>query len=227
MNRERLSKLEALNKELKEQVKAKDLSISDLKKEVNSWKHKAMNWQEAKTYQELYEDTKKENLELKEQNKALEAKISPKEYQSMPKEEKTALNPSKIDLNASVETLKSSVNYPRDVEYLYREYTSDEIIKSLFDDKGRISEVKRGANKLGLGGEKVKVVEFDFKDFEEAYTKVKERESKIKKILTVGKDLVNRFRENVLQIKKALEPKKEKAPVREKNQSKNQGIGRW
>jgi hypothetical protein len=224
--REDYAKLEALNKELKEQVKAKDLTISDLKKEVNSWKHKAMNWQEAKTYQELYEDTKKENLELKEQNKALEAKISTKEYQSMPKEEKTALNPSKIDLSDIIETLKSSVNYPRDVEYLYREYTSDEIIKSLFDDKGRISEVKRGANKLGLGGEKVKVVEFDFKDFEEAYTKVKERESKIKKILTVGKDLVNRFRENVLQIKKALEPKKEKAPVREKNQSKNQGMRR-
>jgi len=224
--REDYAKLEALNKELKEQVKAKDLTISDLKKEVNSWKHKAMNWQEAKTYQELYEDTKKENLELKEQNKALEAKISTKEYQSMPKEEKTALNPSKIDLSDSIETLKSSVNYARDTEYLYREYTSDEIIKSLYDDKGRVTEIKRGANKLGLGGEKVKVVEFDFKDFNEAFKKVQERESKIKKILTVGKDLVNCFRENVLQIKKALEPKKEKAPVREKNQSKNQGMSR-
>ncbi len=220
---------QALNKqfkELKEQVKAKDLTISDLKKEVNRWKHDAMNWSEAKTYKELYEDTKKENLELKEQNKALEAKISPKEYQSIGKEEKTALNPSKIDLNASIETLKSSVNYPRDVEYLGREYTSDEIMKSLYDEKGRLSEVKRGANSFGLGGEKVKVVEFDFKDFEEAYTKVKERESKIKKVLAVGKDLVNRFRENILQIKKALEPKKQKAPVREKNQSQNRGMGR-
>ena len=186
-----------------------------------------MNWQEAKTYQELYEDTKKENLELKEQNKALEAKISPKEYQSMAQTEKTALNPSKIDLSDSIETLKSSVNYPRDTEYLYREYTSDEILKSLYNEKGRVSEIKRGANKLGLGGEKVKVVEFDFKDFNEAYEKVQERESKLKKVLSVGKNLVNRFRENILQIKKALEPKKEKASVREKNQSKNQGMGRW
>ena len=220
---------QALNKqfkELQEQVKAKDLTISDLKKEVNRWKHEAMNWQEAKTYKELYEDTKKENLELKELNIALEAKISPKEYQSMGQTEKTALNPSKIDLKDSIETLKDSVNHERDVEYLYRERTSDELLKDLYDEKGRKREIKRGANKLGFGGETVTVVEFDFKDFEEAFIKVKERESRIKKVLNIGKDLVNRFRENIFQIKKALEPKKEKAPVREKNQTKNKGMSR-
>ena len=225
--REDYAKLEALNKELKEQVKDKDLTISNLKKQVNLLRHETMNWQEAKTYKELYEDTKKENLELKEQNKALEAKISPKEYQSTPQTEKTALNPSKIDLKDSIETLKDSVNHERDIEYLYRECTSDELLKDLYDEKGRKSEIKRGANKLGFGGETVTVVEFDFKDFEEVFIKVKERESRIKKVLNIGKDLINRFRENILQLKKASEPKKEKAPVREKNQSKNKGMGRW
>ena len=138
----------------------------------------------------------------------------------------TAQNPSKIDLKGSIELLKDSVNHERDVEYLYRERTSDELLKNLYDEKGRKSEIKRGANKLGLGGEKVTVVEFDFKDFEEAFIKVKEREGRIKKVLNIGKDLVNRFRENILQIKKALEPKKEKAPAREKNQSKNKGMKR-
>jgi len=218
---------QALNKqfkELKEQVKAKDLTISDLKKEVNSWKHEAMNWQEAKSYKELYEGTKKENLELKEQNKVLEAKISVNPTPSTPNSSKSDLNPSKIDLKASIETLKDSVNHERDVEYLYRERTSDELLKNLYDEKGRKSEIRRGA-KLGMGGEKVAVVEFDFKDFEEAFIKVKERESKIKKVLNIGKDLVNRFRENILQIKKVIEPKKEKAPIREKIQSQNKGRG--
>ena len=41
------------------------MTIKTLKKEVNEWKHKAMNWRESKSYKELYEEVRE-----KTQNKS-------------------------------------------------------------------------------------------------------------------------------------------------------------
>jgi hypothetical protein len=153
---------QALNKQFKslqEQVKAKDLTISDLKKEVNSWKHEAMNWQEAKSYKELYENTKKENLELEEQNKALEAKISVNPTPSTP-------NTSKSDLNGNFEELYANLkDHSRDWESARTEKmflessisrTLDKDIDQLVDKHITQREIK---TKLGFVSEFLDVVD--------------------------------------------------------------------
>ena len=220
--REDYAKLEALNKELKEQVKDKDLTIEDLKKEVNRWKHEAMNWQEAKTYKELYEDTKKENLELKEQNKALEAKISPKEYQSTPQTEKTALKGNFEELYSNLK------DHTRDWESVRTESmflessinrALDKDIDKLVDKHITQREIK---SKLGFVSEFVDVVDKKAlkEEIKELQKEHKSNYAKFDKFLELFKKPAQAVMKKVQEVQTKLFMQK----TREKNQSKKQGF---
>ena len=220
--REDYAKLEALNKELKEQVKAKDLTISDLKKEVNSWKHEAMNWQEAKSYKELYEDTKKENLELKEQNKALEAKISPKEGQSTPQTEKMALKGNFEELYSNLK------DHTRDWESVRTESmflessinrALDKDIDKLVDKHITQREIK---SKLGFVSEYVDVVDKKAlkEEIKELQKEHKSNYAKFDKFLELFKKPAQVVMKKVQEVQTKLFMQKTK----EKNQSKKQGF---
>ena len=216
---------QALNKqfkELQEQVKAKDLTISDLKKEVNSWKHEAMNWQEAKTYKELYEDTKKENKELKEQNKALEAKISPKEYQSTPQTEKTALKGNFDDLYSNLK------DHTRDWESVRTESmflessinrALDKDIDKLVDKHITQREIK---TKLGLYSEFLDVVDKKSlkEEIKELQKEHKSNYAKFDKFLELFKKPAQVVMKKVQEVQTKLFMQKTK----EKNQVKKQGF---
>ena len=346
--REDYAKLEALNKELKEQVKDKDLTISDLKKQVNLLRHDVMNWSEAKTYKELYEEAKleiqdlktpKNNLEdlenssreqkniifssyqekvfyshyqhsvredlkgfyvdtsrddkkvilshkekeikivdtgekliaaketkdlqaqvkimidiaqakdwnlltlniegnkefkkeadrqiseLLAKNKPIEAKISSFVSQSAGKGTKNDSSLVSELVRHTSETLKSSVNHERSTDILNRELTSEDILKDLYNKKGREKEIRRGS-KLGVGGEKVMVVEIDKVDFEKAFHKVQERVNRVKQFLNLGKTLISQFRSSVLKVKKDLEDQSIKKGVEDKFKSQKQGMKR-
>ncbi len=216
---------QALNKqfkELQEQVKAKDLTISDLKKEVNRWKHEAMNWQEAKTYKELYEDTKKENKELKEQNKALEAKISPKEYQSTPQTEKTALKGNFDDLYSNLK------DHTRDWESVRTESmflessinrALDKDIDKLVDKHITQREIK---TKLGLYSEFLDVVDKKSlkEEIKELQKEHKSNYAKFDKFLELFKKPAQVVMKKVQEVQTKLFMQKTK----EKNQVKKQGF---
>ena len=236
-NREDYARLEAENKQLKEKIKAKDLTIEDLKEQIEDLR-KDLRRDNAKDekleqYREIILDQEERIDALIEQNKALEAKISPKEGQSMANSSKIDFNPVSGFREATLGVLGDSVNHDRSTEMILREQPSDEIIKDLYLKKGRESEVKRGG-KFGLGGETVTVVEFDKKDFEAAYGKIKERESRVKKLLNLGRDLVNRFRDAVMKVNKKIEDREfqQRREARlsnqpkEKNQKQRQGMGR-
>ena len=220
--REDYAKLEALNKELQEQVKAKDLTISDLKKQVNLLRHEAMNWSEAKSYKELYEDTKKENLELKEQNKALEAKISPKEYQSMPQTEKTALKGNFEELYSNLK------DHTRDWESVRTESmflessinrALDKDIDKLVDKHITQREIK---SKLGFVSEYVDVVDKKAlkEEIKELQKEHKSNYAKFDKFLELFKKPAQVVMKKVQEIQTKLFMQKTK----EKNQSKKQGF---
>ena len=219
---------QALNKqfkELQEQVKAKDLTISDLKKQVNLLRHETMNWSEAKSYKELYEDTKKENLELKTQNKALEAKISPKEYQSTPQTEKTALKGNFDDLYSNLKDhtrdwenvrtesmfLESSINraLDKDIDKLVDKHTCQREIKS----------------KLGFVSEYVDVVDKKAlkEEIKELQKEHKSNYAKFDKFIELFKKPAQAVMKKVQEVQTKLFMQKTK----EKNQTKNKGMGRW
>lgn len=225
---------QALNKqfkELKEQVKAKDLTISDLKKEVNKWRHEAMNWSEAKSYKELYEDTKKENTELKTQNKALQAKISTNEGQSMGKTEKTALNPSKIDLNGGFEDLFDDLKaHSRDFENTRTEEmflksgiknTLERDIDQLVDRHTSQREIK---TKLGLVSEFVDVVDKKAlkEEIKELQKEHKSNYAKFEKFLDLFKKPANAVMKKIQDVQSKIFMQK----VKSKSQNKNQGLKR-
>jgi len=220
---------QALNKqfkELQEQVKAKDLTISDLKKEVNSWKHEAMNWQEAKSYKELYEDTKKENKELKASKLALESKIRPKEGQSM-------ANDSKMDLNGNFEEIYANLkDYSRDWENVGTEkiFLETSIKKSLNKDIDELvdkhTSKREIKTKLGLVSEFVDVV--DKKSLKEEIKQLqnqhKNNYSKFNKYLELFSKPAKIVMKKVLEVKGKIFMKKRQERI--KSQNKNRGFSR-
>jgi len=236
-NREDYARLEAENKQLKEKIKAKDLTIEDLKEQIDDLR-KDLRRENAKDekieqYREIILDQEERLDALIEENNALQAKINPKEGQSMGNGSKIDFDPVSSFRKDTFGILGDSVNHDRSTEMILREQTSDEIIKELYLKKSRESEVKRGG-KFGLGGETVTVIEFDKKDFEEAYGKIKDRESRVKKLLNLGRDLVNRFRDAVMKVNKKIEDREfqQRREARlvnqpkEKNQKQRQGMSR-
>jgi len=217
-------------KALQEQRKNDELTIKDLKAEVNRWKHEAMNWKEAKSYKELYEEIRDENLDLKKQNKTLQANIGVTATEETTKDIKDNSRPVSELIHHSSTLLEESVYHARDTDQLLNGYKANEIMAELYNKKGREKIVKRGG-KYGIGADKVEVVEIDKIDFVEAMVKMKERENTIESLLEKGKYLVDQFRESLLKAQGYLKTLFQKQdhknnPEQTKSNHKNKGMKR-
>lgn len=149
---EEYQSLNKLFKDLKADHKEQKLTIEDLNEKVNHWKHEAMNWKESKTYKDLYEDSKKENEDLK---KELQAKISVKPTPSTSNTVKNALKPISDELYKELEPLvKQTENNRTDLISL-----ETAMNKTLNKDLNALIEqnIKEREIKVGVMGGKVSV----------------------------------------------------------------------
>jgi DNA repair exonuclease SbcCD ATPase subunit len=108
------AKLEQVNKELKEQIKQKDLTEQELKQKINLWRHEAINWREGKNYKDLYAESSEENQELKKELKTLQnAQKELKGHESTKKSQKEVLEPltDKIELLSNEYQLQLSESF--------------------------------------------------------------------------------------------------------------------
>ena len=217
-------------KALQKQRKNDELTIKDLKEKVNRWKHEAMNWREAKSYKELYDDIRNENLDLKKQNKTLQSKISVNTTDETVKDVQNDSSLVSELVTHSSTLLKESVHHTRETDQLLNEPKSNEIMAELYNERGREKIVKRGG-KYGIGADKVEVVEIDKVDFVEAMAKMKERENNMKALLGKSKYLVDQFRESLLKAKDYLKTLFQKQDHKKnleasKSNNKDRGIKR-
>ena len=212
---------QALNKqfkELEEQRKADKLTIKTLKKEVNEWKHKAMNWRESKSYKELYEEAKKEN-------KALEAKISDFNALGILNHQKRKKN----DLRAIYELLNDTNGVGQyDKMMLFRSMEEFEKSKTVEDFAKFVRE--KGEHKKPSIFNKQHTVTFEMHDLEQFRDKLAEAERLKKRLLESTKELLSKFEKPLNAIKNFLHENfikpKLNEKVREKTQNKSRRISR-
>ena len=220
-SKEEYQSLNKLFKDLKEKHKEQKLTIEDLKEKVNHWKHEAMNWRESKTYKDLYEDAKKENEYLK---KELQAKISVNAPSS-------TTVPNKNDLKPILDILEDNfkredlvkINGP--AQDLTASKGSDYLLKELFDTKGTIEVEKRG--KFGSRKE-VKIVKFDFNDFNSTFERIQDREEKVSKVSEMVADLFKRIHYPIEKVKDAIKnfiSPLDRKPTQKKTINKSKGMG--
>ena len=205
---------QALNKQFKglqEQVKAKDLTIDELKRSVNSWRNKSTNWEEAKTYKELYEEIKEEKI-------ALEAKIS--DFKTLDKE--IDLKTDKNDLKAISEELErtnEAVPSDYDLEEAQRRGAGFAIHRFI-EDKG--TKGKRVEKIDWLHSLDIKTVTFDTKDLD----KLKEDLNQVDKVqIGLARKALNAYNQVQRNIHKIKNFIKEKiTPKKKFEHSKNKSI---
>jgi len=205
---------QALNKrfkELEEQVKAKDLTIDELKRSVNSWRHKATNWEEAKTYKELYEEIKEEKIEL-------EAKISnfkPLDVEIPQKSDKTDLKAISEELDRTNQAVPSDY----DLEEAQRR-GSGFVIHRFIEDKGTKGE--RTEKVDWLHKLDIPTVTFDVKDLE----KLKEDLNQVDKVqIGLARKALNAYNQVQKNLHKIKNFIKEKiTPKKKFERSKNKSL---
>ena len=229
------AKLEQVNKELKEQIKQKDLTEHELRQKVNLWRNEATNWQEGKKYKELYAESSDENKKLKSELEAISSNFKSKDEEFLAIRHKNTPE-GKIELiadelklipterkleklnHALSSTLSKSVDYlleknTRNVEkksFLYTE-TKEELDLNAFISDLRQVEKEHKSNYLSF-------IEI-FKPFENF-------RSKVKNILeATQKNFKKLFREQEKN-EKAPESSKQKNQNDPKEQNHNRGFRR-
>ena len=220
------AELEAFSKELKEQVKAKDLTIDELKHSVNTWRNKSTNWEEAKTYKELYE-------EIKEEKEELEAKIS----NLKPLDVEMPQKSDKIDLKAISEELGRTNQVKQydktmlfeNLDKFAKEDLTQDFVK-LVKEKGTYKEPSK-LNRL-----KETEVTLKLNDLKQFMQKLEDTQKLKEKLLESAKELMNKFEKPLNAIKsyvydhfikpRAEEKMKERQKERtlEREQSKDRGM---
>jgi len=209
--REDYAKLEAFSKELKEQVKAKDLTIDELKRSVNTWRNKSTNWEEAKTYKELYEEIKEEKIEL-------EAKISnfkPLDVEIPQKSDKSDLKAISEELERTNQVVPSDY----DLEEAQRR-GSGFVIHRFIEDKGTKGE--RTEKVDWLHKLDIPTVTFDVKDLE----KLKEDLNQVDKVqIGLARKALNAYNQVQKNLHKIKNFIKEKiTPKKKFERSKNKSL---
>lgn len=153
------AKLEQVNKELKEQIKQKDLTEQELKQEINLWRDEVIS---------------QENQKLKIE---LESKIKPNEGKSTPKDDKNALKAVFDEINHQNEEGKpfESQNLERDAKQIENN-PSAKIFKKVYETRGTKSERTEKIN--WLESEVIPTVTFDIRDLEELYSELQNHDEK-------------------------------------------------
>jgi hypothetical protein len=218
-NREDYARLEAENKRLKEQIKAKDLTIEDLKQEIEDLR-KDIRKDNAKDekleqYRELLLDQEERIDALIEQNKALQAKISPKEGQSM-------ANGSKIDLRAIPE-LNKAISFPGEQQLsgrakrLLDDYGAELLLKEFLESEAE--PITKGMLKKEVIGYKMTMTQAN-----SLYKRLREREQNVRGFIKDAKSVFNSLGRAVDKVKdffkKLQQPEKEHSIKEFKAQSK-------
>jgi len=102
---------------------------------------------------------------------------------------------------------------------------SDYLLKELFDTKGTIEVEKRG--KFGSRKE-VKIVKFDFNDFNSTFEQIQDREEKVSKVFRMVADLLKKIQHPIEKVKDAIKnfisPLDQK-PTQQKTINKSKGMG--
>ena len=215
----------ALNKqfkELQEQVKTKDLTIDELKRSVNKWKHSAMNWKASKTYKDLYE-------EVKEENKALEAKISDLNNLDV----QTDLKADKNDLKAISELLEGTNSVEQYDKIMLLENLVGFEKEDMSKDFAKMVREK-GEHKKPSTFNKRHTVTFEMHDLKSFLQKLEDTQKLKEKLLKSAKGLLNKFEKPLNAIKSFVHEnfivprvnEKMKERQKEKVQDKDQGISR-
>jgi hypothetical protein len=218
-DREDYARLEAENKRLKEQIKAKDLTIEDLKQEIEDLR-KDIRKDNAKDekleqYRELLLDQEERIDALIEQNKALQAKISPKEGQSM-------ANGSKIDLRAIPE-LNKAISFPGEQQLsgrakrLLDDYGAELLLKEFLESEAE--PITKGMLKKEVIGYKMTMTQAN-----SLYKRLREREQNVRGFIKEAKSVFNSLGRAVDKVKdffkKLQQPEKERSIKEFKAQSK-------
>jgi len=205
------AELEAFSKELKEQVKAKDLTIDELKRSVNTWRNKSTNWEEAKTYKELYE-------EIKEEKEELEAKISnlkPLDVEIPQKSDKNDLKA----ISEELECTNQAVPSDYDLEEAQRR-GGGFVIHRFIEDKG--TKGKRTEKVDWLHKLETPTVTFDVKDLE----KLKEDLNQVDKVqIGLARKALNAYNQVQKNLHKIKNFIKEKiTPKKKFERTKNKSL---
>jgi len=220
---------QALNKqfkELQEQVKAKDLTIDELKRSVNTWRNKSTNWEEAKTYKELYEEIKEEKIEL-------EAKINNLKPLDVEMPQKSDKN----DLKAISEELGRTNQVKQYDKTMLFENLDKFAKKDLSQDFAKMVR-EQGEHKKPSMLNKRHTVTLEMQDLKDFMQKLEDTQKLKEKLLESAKELINKFEKPLNAIKsyvhdhfikpRAEEKMKERQKERtlEREQSKDRGIER-
>ena len=216
--------LKKLYDALEEKARSKDLTIEELRAERNEWKNDAMNWKESKTYKDLYEDSKKENEDLK---KELQAKISANPTPSTPNTSKTALKPISDELYHELEPhIKKNENSKSEIISL-----ESEINKTLNTDLNKLIDqnIKELEIKVGVMGGKVSVdqlVDLDGlkKDLDKLQDQHQENYSRFGKILQAIKKPGEIIGKIVETIKQKIFMDKRQERIQNKSQNQSRGM---
>jgi len=207
-------------KELEEQRKTDKLTIETLKEEVNTWKHKAMNWRESKTYQELYEETK-------EENKVLEAKISDLNNLDV----QTDLKTDKNDLRAISEVLAGTNSVEQYDKIMLFENLEGLEKADLSKDFAEMVREK-GEHKKPSMINKRHTVTFEMHDLKIFLQKLEDAQQIKIRVLERAKELLNKFEKPLNAVKRFvhehfIKPKaneKMRERQKEKVQDKDRGL---
>lgn len=205
------AELEALSKALQEQVKAKDLTIDELKRSVNTWRNKSTNWEESKTYQDLYEEIKEEKI-------AIEAKISDFKHLDVETDLKTDKNDLKA-ISEELERTNEAVPSDYDLEEAQRRGAGFAIHRFI-EDKG--TKGKRVEKIDWLHKLETPTVTFDVKDLE----KLKEDLNQVDKVqIGLARKALNAYNQVQRNIHKIKNFIKEKiTPKKKFERTKNKSL---
>ena len=223
-SKEEYQSLNKLFKDLKADHKEQKLTIDDLNEKINHWKHEAMNWKESKTYKDLYENSKKENEDLK---KELQAKISINPTPSPTNTSKNDLKPISDELYQELEPhVKKNENSKDDLIAL-----ESTINKTLNTDLNKLIEknIKEHEIKVGVMGGKVSVDQLvDINGLKKDLNKLQDQHqvnySRFGKILQAIKkpgEIIGKIVEN---IKNNIFMEKRQERIQNRSQNKGQGL---
>jgi hypothetical protein len=176
-------------KELQEQQKTDKLTIETLKAEVNTWKHSAMNWKEAKSYQDLY-------AEVKEENRVLEAKIS--DLNNLGVQADTKMD--KNDLKAISELLEGTNSVGQYDKIMLLENLERFEKEDMSKDFAKMVREK-GEHKKPSMMNKRHTVTFEMHDLKSFLQKLEDAQKLKEKVIKSAKELLNKFEKPLNAVK--------------------------